>query len=428
MGMNMHKKGFHKIALGVFALSVGLLANAENYMQALKYYDAGEYTKAFPIIVEEAKKDNKAAQYRLAEMYEEGKGTEVNYKESSFWYKKAASKYAFVEKKVFPPKADSSFSERLRAQVGEDSVNAGNEFALSKLETDTPETKKLATSLFDGDFFGIQPYHANYFLPLSYSKDKPRRVATTVPLQELSSNPYSEYGENTEVVFQLSLKKDLSFNLFGWNEFITAAYTQKVWWQLYDESGPFRETNYQPELFMTIPTSQRIDDAIGLKAVKLGFIHESNGQEGYRSRSWNRLYAEGIWQSSNLFVRARAWYRLDEDEKSAAYYNGELGEDLDQIIAQSDGDDNPDITNYLGYGDIKMDYLYRKHQFGLMLRNNLDFDENRGAVEFSYAYPLFDSPYTSLYVKLFNGYGESLIDYNINVTKASIGFSFSNGL
>lgn len=425
--MNMYKKGFHQITLGVLGLSAALLANAESYTQGLKYYEAGEYHKAFPLIVEEAKKDNKAAQYRLAEMYEEGKGTNVNYKESSFWYKKAASKYSFVEKKVFPPKSASTFSKRLSAQVGQDSVEAGNEFALSKIETDTPETKKLFTSLFDGDFFGIQPYYANYLLPVSYSKDKPRRVSSTVPLQELAASPYAQYGENTEVIFQLSLKKDLSFNLFGWNEFITAAYTQKVWWQLYDDSGPFRETNYQPEIFMTIPTSQRIDDAIGLKAVKLGFIHESNGQEGYRSRSWNRLYATGMWQSGNLFVAARAWYRLDEDKKSDAYYAGD-NLTLDQIIAQSDGDDNPDIHDYLGYGDIKMDYLYGKHQFGLLLRNNLDFDDNRGAVEFNYSYPLFDSPYTSLYVKLFNGYGESLIDYNINVTKASIGFSFSNGL
>lgn len=79
--------------------------------------------------------------------------------------------------------------------------------------------------------------------------------------------------------------------------------------------------------------------------------------------------------------------------------------------------------------DINIAYLHKKHQFGLMLRNNLRFDsDNKGAVEFTYAYPLFNSPNTSLYVKLFNGYGESLIDYNQNVTKASIGFSFSNGL
>ncbi len=420
--------GFNKIAFTGLALTAGLFASldSEHYLEGLKYYEAGQYDKAFPIILEEAKeKDNKAAQYRLAEMYEQGRGTEVDYKEASVWFKKAASKYSFVEKKEFADKSDESFSDRLSQQFGQDSAKAGAEFALAKLDTDTPETKTLLTSLVDGDFFGLKPYKVNYLLPFSYSKDKPNRVSPT-----LGTNPqgFETYEENTEVVFQLSLKKDLSFNLFGWDEYITAAYTQKVWWQLYDESGPFRETNYQPEIFMTIPTSQSIDDTYGLKAVKLGFIHESNGQEGYRSRSWNRLYATGMWQWNNLFLSTRVWYRITEDEKPQAFYDETITDPV-LIQSQSDKDDNPDIHNYLGYGDININYLYEKHQFGLMLRNNLRFDsDNRGAVEFTYAYPLFNSPNTSLYVKLFNGYGESLIDYDQEVTKASFGFSFSNGL
>jgi phospholipase A1 len=417
---------FNKIAFTGLLLTAGLFANTQSYTEALKSYKAGEYDKAFPAIVAEAKKDNKAAQYRLAEMYENGQGTKVDYKEASFWYKKAASKYSFIEKKEFADKSDETFSDRLSQQFGQDSSKAGAEFALAKMDTSTPETKKMLTSLIDGDFFGLKPYNVNYILPLSYSKDKPNRVSPT-----LGTRPegYETYNEHTEVTFQLSLKKELSFNLFGWDEYITAAYTQKVWWQLYDESGPFRETNYQPEIFMTIPTSQSIDDNYGLKAVKLGFIHESNGQEGYRSRSWNRLYATGMWQWGNLFLSTRVWYRLTEDKKPDWYYDQDPAYDAAAIQAESDGDDNPDIHNYLGYGDININYLYQKHQFGLMLRNNLRFDsDNKGAVEFTYAYPLFDSPNTSLYVKVFNGYGESLIDYDQEVTKASFGFSFSNGL
>lgn len=72
--------------------------------------------------------------------------------------------------------------------------------------------------------------------------------------------------------------------------------------------------------------------------------------------------------------------------------------------------------------------MYGKNQFGLLLRNNLDFDDNKGAIEFTYSYPFFNSPNTYWYVKIFTGYGESLIDYNVDVTKASIGFSFSGGI
>ena len=414
---------FKKIAFVSVGLSIGLMAGMD-YAQGIKHYQAGEYDKAFPIILEEAKADNNTAQYRLAEMYEQGLGTKVDYKASSMWYKKAAEKYAFAAPKE-AVETESTFATRLSSQfTSNDSIKAGNEYALAKVDTGTPETKALLTSIIDGDFFGLTPYKVNYLLPLSWSKDKPNRVSPTLGTRPAG---FEEYNENTEVVFQLSLKKTLSYNLFGWNEFINAAYTQKVWWQLYDESGPFRETNYQPEIFMTIPTSASLDQSIGLKAVKLGFIHESNGQEGYRSRSWNRLYATGMWQWDNLFLSTRVWYRITEDEKPQWYYDQEP-RDPAEIQAESDGDDNPDIEDYLGYGDIQLDYLYKKHQFGLLLRNNLDFDDNKGAVEFTYSYPLFDSPNTNWYFKAFNGYGESLIDYNEDVTKVSFGFSFSNGL
>jgi len=418
----------YKIVIVVFGLTVGLLAS--NYAEGIKYYQDGVYDKAFSIIVAEAENDNKAAQYRLAEMYEYGQGTEVDRDKSLYWYKSAASKYATERPKIVANKAvnkdDPSPTDIDVKLSHNENMKAGAEFALAKMDTDTPETKSLLTSLIDGDFFGLQPYKANYFLPLSYSKDKPSRVSSLYG-SNLTA-PYDTYRENIEVVFQLSLRKQLTYDLLGMNEFITAAYTQKVWWQLYDESGPFRETNYLPEIFMTIPSSKRIDDATGLKALRLGFIHESNGQEGYKSRSWNRLYATGMWQWDNLFLATRVWYRIKEDRKPDWYYEEDPTYDIVDIVAQSNGDDNPDITDYLGYGDIKIDYLYKKHQIGLLLRNNLDFNDNKGAIELNYSYPLFSSPNTSIYMKLFNGYGESLIDYNVDVTKASIGFSFSNGI
>lgn len=420
------KMGFKKIIFGILSLTVGLLASMD-YAQSIQYFEDKKYNKAFPLILKESKRGvNKAAQYRLAEMYEKGLGTKIDYKESIYWYKKAASEYAYVVKKKTVD-TDSSLLTRLDSQIiSNDSMKAGNEFALSKLDTNTPETKSFLTSLIDGDFFGLKPHKVNYLLPLSYSKDKPNRVDSLYGHNGLPDE-YNQYNKNMEVAFQFSLRKDLAYNLFGLNEFITAAYTQKVWWQLYDESGPFRETNYQPEIFLTIPTSQNIDDSIGLKGVRLGYIHESNGQEGYRSRSWNRLFATGIWQWGNLFLSTRAWYRIKEDRKPDWYYEQSVN-DPELVQQYSSGDDNPDIEDYLGNGDIEIAYLYGKSQFGLLLRNNLDFDDNKGAIEFTYSHPFFSSPNTFWYAKVFTGYGESLIDYNVDVTKASFGFSFSGGL
>ncbi|PHR56196.1 MAG: hypothetical protein COA44_08890 [Arcobacter sp.] len=404
---------------------LNLHAIVAKYTDGLSLYKAQKYDKAFVIILDEAKKGNKAAQYRIGEMYETGKGIKLDYKQAMNWYKRSSSKFAYIEKDLISKEDNKSLLIQVQDQFGNDSIVRGGEFALAKMDTNTPETKKLMKSLTSGGFFGLQAYNTNFYLPISYAHDKPTRINSLYHRDDPNSPIPSDitYSENVEAQFQLSLKKQISYDFFGLNEFIYFAYTQKVWWQIYADSAPFRETNYLPEFFMTVPSSFKMDEAIGLKAIKYGFIHESNGQEGYRSRSWNRVYLTGMWQWGNLFAATRAWYRLNENEKPADY------DSLGPIGANSKGDDNPDIAEYLGYGDIRLSYLNGKSQYEVLLRNNLRLNsQNKGAIEFSWSYPFFDSPNTFWYIKLFNGYGESLIDYDNEVTKASIGFSFSRGL
>jgi phospholipase A1 len=113
---------------------------------------------------------------------------------------------------------------------------------------------------------------------------------------------------------------------------------------------------------------------------------------------------------------------LPEDKKSEAYYNGTLplGDDVNKA-----GDDNPDIEKYMGYGSIEAKYLYGQSEFGLLFRNNLRTSGNKGAIELNYSYPAFGSKNTFWYAKFFNGYGNSLIDYDQSVTNTSFGVSFS---
>ena len=414
-----------KIFFITFFLTLNLYAFVDKYSDGISLYTAHKYEEAFIIILEEAKKGNKAAQYRIGEMYETGRGIPQDDKKAIYWYKESSSRFAYIEKDLEPQESNTTVLTQVQAQFGNDSVTRGGEFALSKIDTDTPETKKLMRSLTSGGFFGLQPYNTNYFLPVSYSKDKPRRINSLYHRDDPSSPLPNDitYSENVEAKFQISLKKQISYDLFGLNEFIYFAYTQKVWWQIYADSAPFRETNYMPEIFMTVPTSLATDKSIGLKAIKYGFIHQSNGQEGYRSRSWNRLYLTGMWQWGNLFAATRVWYRIPEDEKPENY------EDLGPLGANSKGNDNPDIDQFLGYGDIRLTYLNGKSQYEVLLRNNLRMNsQNKGAIELSWSYPFFGSPNAFWYVELFQGYGESLIDYDQEVTKASFGFSFSRAL
>lgn len=83
--------------------------------------------------------------------------------------------------------------------------------------------------------------------------------------------------------------------------------------------------------------------------------------------------------------------------------------------------DNPDLMDYLGYTQIKFSYFYNEHMFTLMGRGNLR--KGKGAMEATYSYPLTSDSY--FFLKVFSGYVESLIDYKENISKVSVGFSFS---
>ena len=393
----------YKILYLTIVFTLNLIANnILNYNDGLKYYHNNQYKKAYPIILQEAKIGNKEAQYIIANIFENGYGVKKDIKKSLYWYKKSASSYSYITKQD-----DNTTDIQINQQ--------GLQFAFSKLDLNSSNIKSEIEKTVNKNF-GLLPYHTNFFIPFSYSSSKYNRHYSTY----LHDNLPSTYDDTNEVEFQLSIQKMLSYNLFGFNEYLSLGYTQQVWWQAYSDSAPFRETNYTPEIFLTFPTSYNIDKNSNLKAIQFGYRHQSNGQEGYRSRSWNRLFLASLWQWDNLFLKAQAWYRIPENKKSEAYYNG--------TDVNAKGDDNPDIENYLGYGDIKIKYLYGENQFTLKLRNNLKLNNNKGSIQLDYSKPVNNSKTTYWYIKGFNGYGESLINYDKSISKIGFGFAFYRSL
>lgn len=247
------------------------------------------------------------------------------------------------------------------------------------------ETDESLKQIIVGDF-SLYPYKKNYLLPVTYDLNK------------------TEDRNQLETSFQISVEKPISYNFFGLNESISAAYTQKSFWQTSNDSSPFRETNYMPEIFIQFPYKNNKY----LKGYKVSLLHESNGRNNNFSKSWNRVYAEAYIQSSNLFIIPRVWYRIPEKEED---------------------DDNPDIDKYYGYGDLSLFYAHKKHTFELILRNNLRLNsENKGSAEFNWAFPLpsFLSTNNSYGLfQVFSGYGNSLIDYDREVNKIGLGITFS---
>lgn len=240
--------------------------------------------------------------------------------------------------------------------------------------------------------FPITPYRSNYILPVTYNS-----TPNQEPIQ--ADDPNKEV-KNYEVTFQISFKIKLWQDILDKDMDLWVGYTQRSFWQLYNvsDSSPFRETNYEPEFLLNFRTDYRL---LGLRSrfLNIGFNHQSNGQSEPLSRSWNRLVANFGFERDNLTFILNTWYRIPEDEAD---------------------DDNPNIEDYLGYGQINVFYFWRAHRFGLFVRNNLDVDDNRGAFQLEWSFPLLKT--MSGYIQYFNGYGESLLDYNADSNRIGIGF------
>jgi phospholipase A1 len=213
--------------------------------------------------------------------------------------------------------------------------------------------------------------------------------------------------DDTEAQFQFSLKIPLGVNLFKTFD-IYAAYTNRSFWQLYNEdiSRPFRETNHEPEAWLQFTPGWEI---FGFKnsANAIGVVHQSNGRGGELSRSWNRIYANFVFQRGNFALGFKPWIRLSEADED---------------------DDNPDITDYLGHYELRAGYKWKQQVFSIMSRNNLESGFDRGAVELGWSFPLWNYPYLKGYIQYFHGYGESLIDYNQRVNRIGVGISLTDWL
>ncbi|HRY90524.1 MAG TPA: phospholipase A [Rubrivivax sp.] len=252
--------------------------------------------------------------------------------------------------------------------------------------------------------YGLSPYAANYLLLGRYTND-----VNTAVYQPLFDSGLFKPGttiDSTEAAFQLSFKfRLLTTDDRRWA--LWAAYTQQSQWQVYNDSGnasrPFRETNYMPELIVSWKPGMQWG-GWQWNLLNLALNHQSNGRSDVISRSWNRVIAGAGVENGNFALLGRLWWRIPESD---------------------DSDDNPTISDYYGWGDLSAIYKWRDNSFAATIRGNPSTGKGAGQLTFT-SVPLL-GPLRG-YVKLFSGYGETMIDYNWKQTTIGVGVTLNDWL
>lgn len=180
-----------------------------------------------------------------------------------------------------------------------------------------------------------------------------------------------------------------------WIDDLYLSYSQTSLWDLGDLSKPFKDSSYRPRVFFSNYDLARFFDGQMRIGVETGFGHESNGKEAGESRSFNMLYV-------------RPTLTLG-DPSGLRFFAAPL---IHNYIA--DGD-NRDLKDYRGYVDWMLGFGAKGGlDFWTTLRKGQRSDY--GSVELNASYPLAKLSGGDLTgwltLQYFNGYGESLIDYN----------------
>lgn len=251
--------------------------------------------------------------------------------------------------------------------------------------------------------FALLPHRPNYLLPVSHQHFAGTSAAAA-PRRAI------------EAQFQVSFKFPITAPLFGNRVLPFFAYTGRSWWQVYrtELSRPFREYNHEPELFVAMPAASEWE-LFGWRhrVTTFGLNHQSNGRSLPESRSWNRLVAEAWFdRSATNWAAVKLWARVPERAKTSP--------------SDNDGDDNPDITRYLGHGELRLGYVSPGgHHNTLMLRRSLQRG-GKGALQFDWSLPTGYSPSLRWTATYFDGYGDSLIDYNVRLRRVGIGIMLND--
>lgn len=225
-----------------------------------------------------------------------------------------------------------------------------------------------------------------------------------------SSENFSYYNNNYIIGGDDDLKLQFSFKYRlakSWN--IYFAYTQLMFWKIYDESKPFAGINYNPEVFYRLFEGWR-DSFFNLD---MGYIHTSNGEDDIKSRSLDRIFLRHSFgakiERNYVGIQLMAHYIYNED------------------------DTNKDIIDHLGYyslGFFVSDLvLIDDNHLDLEIRLSAGkklYDFDQGSYQFGLVYKFGWSEINpSVYLQRFEGFSEHIGNYDKKRTEYRIGLLLS---
>ena len=228
-----------------------------------------------------------------------------------------------------------------------------------------------------------------------------------------------EPGYQNQIKFRIAVRYALlGFDRFAGQTGVYAAYTQDSFWNLWNESAPFYDNNYAPEVLGYLDardwTSKDITRYV--PSVRPYFRHQSNGRDGVDSRSWNRLGVGFEWGGGSSPLQHLS---------------------LDFWGVVSDAPENRDIRQTNGSGEVRVDLApfirsgWTLDRFGLSVRSRIlgtqvfENVEVNGYLRFPGNPGWFELP-PSLMVQAFCGRGEVLLDHRADRCSLRAGIAVMN--
>ncbi|MEJ7932401.1 phospholipase A [Ramlibacter sp. AN1015] len=253
--------------------------------------------------------------------------------------------------------------------------------------------------------FSLRTYRPNYALVADWTSNLNEQPFS--PTRGTASGAGRDL-KAVEAKFQVSLRAKVVEGLLLPNADLWVGYTQRSLWQVWnpEQSSPFRSTDYEPEAIYVVPIGGRLGRWPGdfkWEMVQLGLAHQSNGQSGSNSRSWNRLWASTSVTRGDFGLTATIHRRLHEDSPT---------------------DDNPDLTRYIGNTELRGTWVPGVAATTLTWRtHNKTLD--KGSLQLDWSYPIDRRQPQGLrwFVQVFSGYGETLLDYNHRQNRIGFGLT-----